>query len=104
MKIVLISRHTGGRVPTEKEGEQLMKDLGAWLASLKNPSAIPIRGGKTVTSNNIADYVGDIGGVIIFEADNLDEAANQAQKSPGLKFGWTHEVFPEISMESAAKS
>ena len=102
MKFVLISRHTGGYEPSTHEGQQLMDELGAWLATLKNPLAIPIRSGKSVTSRAINEYVGEVGGVIIFEADNLDQATNQAQKSPGLKFGWTHDVFPEISMESAA--
>lgn len=103
MKFVLISRHTGGKQPAPGEADQLMKDLGAWLASLKNPVAIPIRGGKSVTSGKIEEYVGEVGGVIIFEAENLDQAAKQAQKSPGLKYGWTHDVFPEISMEDAAQ-
>ena len=102
MKFVLISRHPGGLEPSPHEGEKLMKDLGSWLVSLRNPIAVPIRGGKSVTANKIEDYVGDVGGVIMFEADSLADATRQAQGSPGLKFGWTHEVFPEISMESAA--
>ena len=103
MKFVLISRHTGGRQPAADEAERLMKDLGDWLGTLGNPVAIPIRGGKSVTSDRIDEYVGEVGGVILFEVENLDVAARQAQKSPGLKFGWTHDVFPEISLESAAR-
>lgn len=102
MKFVLISRHTGGREPTPEEGAQLMQDLGAWLGALSNPTAIAIRGGKSVTAGGVADYVGDVGGVILFDAADLAEATRQAQKSPGLKFGWTHEIFPEITMKSAA--
>ena len=102
MKFVLISRHTGGKQPPANEADQLMQDLGNWLSTLGNPVAIPIRGGKSVTAGKIEDYVGEVGGVIIFEAENLDQASKQAQKSPGLKYGWTHDVFPEISMETAA--
>lgn len=103
MKTILMSRHTGSKVPTKEEGEQLMKEPGTWLASLRNPIASPIGGGKTVTSNMIFYYVGDIGGVIVFDADNLDEATAPAQKSHGLEFGWTQAVFPEVAMEEASK-
>ena len=102
MKFVLISRHTGGRRPSPQEGAQLTKDLGAWLGALRNPAAIAIRGGKSITANAIEDYAGDVGGVIVFEANDLAEATRKAQGSPGLKFGWTHEVFPEITVEAAA--
>ncbi|HEV2333463.1 MAG TPA: hypothetical protein VGV16_09905 [Gammaproteobacteria bacterium] len=104
MKFILISRHTGGREVPENEGGQLLEDLGSWLSLMKNPTALPIRGGKSVTSRKIEEYVGDVGGVIIFEADNIDQAVHLAQKSPGLKYGWTHDVFPEISVESASKA
>jgi len=103
MKFVLISRHTGGKVPAPGEQQQLMTDLGNWLALLKNPTAIPVRNGKSVTSSKIDEYTGDVGGVILFEAESLEQAATLAQKSPGLKFGWTHDVFPEISVEAAAQ-
>lgn len=103
MKFILISRHTGGREVPENEGEQLLRDMGSWLSLMKNPIALPIRGGKSVTSRKIEEYAGEVGGVIIFEADNLDQAVSLAQKSPGLKYGWTHDIFPEISMESASK-
>ena len=104
MKVILISRHTGGREVPENEGEQLLKDLGSWLSLMKNPTALAIRGGKSVTSKKIEDYVEDVGGVIIFEADNVDQAASLAQNSPGLKYGWTHDVFPELSIDSATKA
>jgi hypothetical protein len=43
-----------------------------------------------------------VGGVIVYEAYNIDQAVSLAQKSPGLKYGFTHEVFPEISLNQAA--
>jgi hypothetical protein len=103
MKFILISRHTGGREIPENEKEQNLKDLGEWIALLRAEIAMPIRSGKSVTSKKVEEYGGDVGGIIIFEADNLDQAVVLAQKSPGLKYGWTHDIFPEISMSSAAE-
>ena len=102
MKFVLLSRHTDNREIPENEKEQNLKDMMEWLAQLKVEIAIPIRGGKSITSNKVAEYGGDVGGVIIFEAENIDMAVMLTQKSPGLKYGFTHEVFPEISMVEAA--
>lgn len=103
MKFILISRHTGGREIPENEVQQNLKDMGAWVGLLKSCLAMPIRGGKSVTASEVIDYGGEVGGVLIFDAENLDQAVSLAQKSPGLKYGWTHDVFPEISMESASK-
>jgi glutathione S-transferase len=63
---------------------------------------MPIRGGTSVTAIGVGDYRGDVGGVIVYEADNIDQAVSLAKKSPGLKYGFTHEVFPEISLSQAA--
>jgi len=103
MRFILISRHTGGRQVPQNEVEKNLKDMGAWVGLLKNCTALPTRGGKSVTSDNVEDYAGDVGGVLIFEAEDMDEAIALAKKSPGLKYGWTHDVFPEISLESASK-
>ena len=103
MKFILISRHTGGREIPENEVEQNLKDMGAWVGLLKNCTAMPIRGGKSVTSNKVEEYVGDVGGVLIFDAENIEQALMLAQKSPGLKYGFTHDVFPGIALESASK-
>jgi hypothetical protein len=77
--------------------------MGEWISLLKATVVMPIRGGKTVSANDVKDYVGDLGGLLIFEADNLDQAVTLAKKSPGLRYGFTHEVFPEMSLEEAAK-
>lgn len=103
MKFILISRHTGGREIPENEAEQNMKDMGAWIGLLKNCTAMPTRNGKSVTSDKVGEYAGDVGGVLIFDAENLEQALTLAQKSPGLKYGFTHDVFPEVSLESASK-
>jgi hypothetical protein len=103
MKFILISRHTNGAEIPVSEREQNLKDMGEWIALLKPVLAMPIRGGTSVTGNGVDDYRGDVGGVIVYEADTIDEAVSLAQKSPGLKYGFTHEVFPEISLNQAAQ-
>ena len=103
MKFILLSRHTGGREIPESEKDQNLKDMMAWMGLLKAEVAMPIRGGKSVTAKKVEDYKGDAGGIIIFQADNLDKALELAKQSPGLKYGFTHEVFPEISMDDASK-
>ncbi len=103
MKFILISRHTGGSKIPENEIEQNMKDMGEWIALLKATVAMPIRGGKSITSKKVEEYSGDVGGLIIFEAEDLAQAIGLAKRSPGLKYGFTHEVFPEISLEAAGR-
>ncbi len=98
MKFVLISRHTGGREVPDGENEQMMKDLAEWVSLLKAQIAMPIRGGKSISAEKVEEYTGDVGGVLIFEAENLGQAIQLAQKSPGLKYGFTHDVFPEAQM------
>ncbi len=102
MKFILISRHTNGAEIPENEREQNLTEMGEWIALLKPTLAMPIRGGTIVTSNSVEQYSGDIGGAIAYEADSLDHAVALAKKSPGLKHGFTHEVFPEISLVQAA--
>ncbi len=102
MRFILLSRHTGGSEIPETEVAQNLKDMSEWVSLLKASVVMPIRGGKTVTTEKVEEYVGDLGGLLIFEADSLDQAVALARKSPGLKYGFTHEVFPEISLEEAA--
>jgi len=104
MKFILLSRHNDGSSVPENEVAQNLKDMGEWILLLKATVAMPIRGGKTVSAENVKDYDGDLGGLLIFDADNLDQAVALAMKSPGLKYGFTHEVFPEISLHEAAKT
>ncbi|MHB8481513.1 MAG: hypothetical protein ACYDBV_02065 [Nitrospiria bacterium] len=102
MKFILISRHTGGREIPEDENEQMLKDLGEWIALLKADIAMPIKGGKSITSKKVEEYRGEVRGVLIFEAANIDQAVVLAKRSPGLKYGWTHDVFPEIPLGPSA--
>jgi hypothetical protein len=104
VKYVLISRHTGGREIPESEREQNLRDLTEWMTLLKAEVAVPIRGGKSITAKKVEEYEGDVGGVIIFEAEDIDQAVLLARKSPGLKYGFTHDVFPEAPMEAPGTS
>jgi hypothetical protein len=102
MNFILISRHTNGAVIPESEREQNLQEMGEWIALLKPTLAMPVRGGTIVTANSVEQYSGDIGGAIVYEADSLDHAVALAKRSPGLKHGFTHEVFPEILLSQAA--
>jgi hypothetical protein len=104
MKFILISRHTNGADIPENEREQNLQAMGEWIGLLKPTLAMAIRGGSTVTASKVERYTGDIGGAIVYEADNLEHAVALAKKSPGLKHGFTHEVFPEISLSQAAQT
>src|ERR1017187_5662898 len=95
MKFLLVSRHTGGREVPEKESEQLIKDLKEWLALLNASRALPVHGGKSITSQITEEYRGEVEGMVVFEAESIDEAVAKAKKSPGLKYGWTHDVLKE---------
>lgn len=103
MKFVLISRHTNGAEIPASEREQNLKDMGQWVALLKPELAMPIRGGTSITSNSSGRYDGDIGGVLVFEAANLEAAVALAKKSPGPKYGFTHEILPEVPLDQAAR-
>ena len=60
MKFILISRHTDGSEIPENEKEQNLKDMMDWMGLLKPESAMPIRGGKSVTAKKVEEYAGDL--------------------------------------------
>ncbi|HSW96501.1 MAG TPA: hypothetical protein VLF89_01615 [Candidatus Saccharimonadales bacterium] len=97
MKFLLLSHHTGREVP-ENEKEENIKAWGEWIKLLGTNTALPVHGGKTITSESSQDYSGDVGGALIFEAASFEEAVEKAKKSPGLKYGWTHDILQEMSM------
>jgi len=104
MKFLLLSRHTGGREIPEKEKEQNLKDLLEWFALLKTSTAMPVDGGQSVTSKSIEEYKGEIKGMLVFEAESIDQAVELAKKSPGLKYGWIHDVLLEMPVNSSEKT
>jgi hypothetical protein len=98
MKFLLLSRHTGSREVPENEREQNVQDLMEWWSLLKASTALPLSGGKSVTSEGTEEYQGEVEGMLVFEAASLDQAVEMAKKSPGLKYGWTHDVLQEMTM------
>jgi hypothetical protein len=98
MKFLLISRHTGGKEVPENEREQNIKELNEWVTLLKASAALPVNGGKSVTAESICDYEGIIKGALIIEAESIDDAVAKAKESPGLKYGWTHDVLKELTI------
>ena len=98
MKFALISNHEGGREVPQDEKEAHLKAFGEWLTLINPTVALPLHGGVAITSESVKPYTGGISGVLIFEAASLDEAVEKVKKSPGLKYGWTHEVLEEMPM------
>ena len=74
MKFLLISRHTGGKEVHDNEKEQNIKELNEWIKLLNASAALPVNGGKSVTSESICDYEGIIKGALIYEAESIDDA------------------------------
>lgn len=95
MKFLLLSHHTGREVP-ENEKEENFKAWSEWIKLLNTNAVLPVEGGKTITSESVEGYQGNIGGALFFEAESLEEAIEKAKKSPGLKYGWTHDVMQEM--------
>jgi hypothetical protein len=57
-----------------------------------------------VSARGVHEYQGDIGGALMFEADNIEQAVEKARKSPGLKYGWEHDVLEEMTILSPSES
>lgn len=102
MKFILISRHPPGTGIPASEQQQNLQAMGEWIALLKPQLAMPTRGGTRISAGATEPCGSDIGGVLVYEADDMDHALALARRSPGLKYGFTHEVYPEITMEQAA--
>ena len=98
MKFALISNHAGGKEIPQNEKETHLKEFGEWLTMMHPIVALPLHSGVTITAEVTESYTGGISGVLIFETTSLDEAVEKVKKSPGLKYGWTHEVLLEMPM------
>ena len=104
MKFLLISRHTNGAQVPADEQESNLAAMDEWLKLILPTVAMPARAGVSLTANTTTSYQGDVGGIIVFEAESMDHALALAAKSPGLNYGFTHDVFAEISLSDASKS
>ncbi|ERR1039457_961465 len=80
MKFLLVSRHTGGREVPEKESEQLIKDLKEWLALLNASRALPVHGGKSITSQITEEY-------------RAAGRGNRADRLQSVESGWSNSGY-----------
>ena len=55
MKFFLLPRHTGGREMPESEKGKNLEAWGKWIQELKASAALPVYGGKSVTSGSVED-------------------------------------------------
>lgn len=69
-----------------------------WNANLHETYGIhTASGGKVVTADrNTSDYVGNLKGVSIIDANSMEEAVEKATRSPSVEFGGRIEVFAEF--------
>ena len=104
MKFVLISTHLGGVDVPENEKESHMKAFGEWLQTLNASVALPLSGGATVTAREVSEHRGGVAGVLMFEAASLAEAVEKAKRSPGLRYGWTHDVLEAAALPVTART
>ena len=74
---------------------------GAHLQPLE--TATTVRPGNLITDGPFADTKEVLGGYFVFEASDLDEALEVAQRIPAVRLGGAVEVRPlvEIPMEAA---
>ena len=72
--------------------------MNEWIKLLNASAALPVEGGKSLTAESISDYEGIIKGALSFEAESIDDAVAKAIKSPGLKYGWTHNELKEMTI------
>ena len=98
MKFLLLSRHTGSQEIPLQDREKNVQDMMQWFGLLKASTAMPINGGRSITSETTEDYQGVVKVMLVFEADSIEQAVALARQSPGLKYGWTHDVLPEMPL------
>ena len=74
---------------------------GAHLQPLE--TATTVRAGNLITDGPFADTKEVLGGYFVFDASNLDEALEVAQRVPAVRLGGAVEVRPlvEVPVETA---
>jgi len=92
----------GGMPKSPEEGEKMMTDWNAWMASLGAALVDPGVGlGKSryLTAPGVEGTVtGALSGYSVVEATDMDAALNLAGKNPIFSFGGTIEVAPVMEM------
>ncbi len=77
---------------------------GAHLQPIETATTVRYRGSENlITDGPYADTKEVLGGYFVFEASNLDEALEMAQRVPAVRLGGAVEVRPlfEIPVETA---
>ena len=77
---------------------------GAHLQPIETATTVRSRGGANlITDGPYADSKEALGGYFVFEASNLDEALEVAQRVPAVRLGGAVEVRPlvEVPVETA---
>jgi hypothetical protein len=77
---------------------------GAHLQPIETATTVRYRGGENlITDGPYADTKEVLGGYFVFDASNLDEALEVAQRIPAVRLGGAVEVRPlfEIPVETA---
>ena len=71
--------------------------LGARLERAEMATSVRVLGGRTVmTDGPFADTKEVLGGLLLIEAANLDEAIGVAERIPAARFGGAVEVRPVV--------
>jgi hypothetical protein len=88
------------------EFEALREDAryvgGTWLQPAETATCVRVAGGRTLmTDGPFADTKEVLGGVILVEAANLDEAIEVAARIPVARVGGTVEIRPVVRAERA---
>ena len=98
MKYMFVYR--GGDVP-EDQADRNIRELWAWLDRLKEQGYETARfagcGRSVVSQGAVDDYAGDVFGMSIVEAENLEQAVALTADWPELQYGGRIEIFESLS-------
>lgn len=87
-------------VVTVDQADQNIRELWAWLDNLKEKGYEKFRfagnGRNIVSQYSVDDYIGDIFGVSIIEADSLEEAVSLTAHWPELQYGGKIEILEAL--------
>lgn len=107
---LLLLRQPAGGQPEPAKLQEIMKQFGAWMETIKakhevlGTNGLAPTAGKVVRGPNLTETDGPyveskevIGGYVLITASSLEEATAAARACPGLAYGMAVEVRPVIS-------
>jgi hypothetical protein len=114
MKYVLLIQHGSTPVPGSEEWDRLSEDEqkqiytdyqainktpgvtpGAWMEPPETATTVRVEGGEALTTDGPFVAIKEaIGGYLVFDADNLDDAIELAARIPAARMGGAIEVRP----------